>query len=140
MKKVFSVILALLVCACMITACAPSKPANDVPVQKRNAEAQSNTDPLVPTGYPDGEIQRPYLYCNGTLYVYCAEVQTDLPQDAELIGEVRSVDNLHLPSEEFAASRLDVGDKVYKTEHLGGLIVEENDRFARFEVCTQPQQ
>ncbi len=65
-----------------------------------------------PTGYPSGTVQREYIFCQGTRYVFsgdCLEKADGLKE----IGAVQKVDNESLPDEEWEASRLTVGQKVY---------------------------
>ena len=68
-----------------------------------------------PTGYPDGDVQRPFLYCCQTLYVYQDEqlYPGDLPANCRRIGTVAAVDNTVLPSGDFAAAHLDAGTELY---------------------------
>ena len=69
-----------------------------------------------PTGYPSGNIQRPYLYCKGELYSSLGEVWHDRSSLTE-IGIVRKVDNEDFPDEEWEASHLSPGQRVFmKTE------------------------
>lgn len=77
-------------------------------------EQKSESEQLTPTGYPSGEIQRASVYYNGTLYFYTAE-GTELPlgEGFERVGAITAIDNTEYPSEEFCASRLEVGQEVY---------------------------
>jgi len=67
-----------------------------------------------PTGYPNGEIQIPHLFYAGKVYIYTDQTTTKgLPDGYEKVGAVESIDNKHLPSKDFMASRLCLGQEVY---------------------------
>ena len=67
-----------------------------------------------PTGYPSGTIQRPYLFVGGTRYVYTG-ILLEVKEDYYFteIGIVQKVDNENLPDEEWEASRLEKGQRVF---------------------------
>ncbi len=88
---------------------------------------------MAPTGYPEGEIQREYVYYDDTLYVYSDSCRASLPENCELAGEVLIVDNMNLPQEDFAAARLAVGDEVYTVTDQELLYVKTGEeRYERF--------
>ncbi len=77
------------------------------------------------TGYPGGTVQMPMLYLNGNLYLfdcYCYGGSGGYYEDSEsfvkernltLIGETKYEQNEEPPTEEYCASRLPVGTKIY---------------------------
>ena len=72
-----------------------------------------------PTGYPADQVQNDCIFYNGT--IYWQGVGAQYSSNMREVGTVRSVDNYHLPSEEFAASHLKVGDKVLILEEANEL-------------------
>ena len=101
---------------------------------------------LVPTGYPSGEVQRPFLVYHGTLYVYADELleHTALPLNCSEIGRIASVDNKNMPQEDFAASRMDVGTVLYSTDeetppHIYADVIwgEAGPKYMIFSICTE---
>ncbi len=72
------------------------------------------------TGYPTGLIQRQYLFYDNKLYVYAYQwitLQNDISSAdsaAEELGNVRKVDNNELPNENFEASQVPLGAKIYR--------------------------
>ena len=95
----------------------------------------ANGEPdVTPTGYPNGEVQRQFLFYNGTLYVFINEGIRALPEGWQEVGTVKSVDNKARPAEEFAATRLEVGMKVFAKEGTDLLYVQEAEHeFGKFE-------
>ena len=96
-------------------------------------QSEENESSIAPTGYPDGEIQRKYVYYDDTLYVYSDRAVKSLPENCELVGKVLSVDNINLPQEDFGAARLVVGDEVYAVTDEELLYVKVGEEwFGRF--------
>lgn len=128
MKKRIPVLLVLALLAALLASCAQEKP-------QAPAEPSGQNVPLAgdPTGYPSGEVQWEFVFYGSTLYVYSDEYLTQLPEDAQEVGAVVSVDNLNLPDTEFEASRLEVGTKIYTRSTSGELIVANGEgRYERF--------
>lgn len=125
MKKKMSLIIVIMAILLLSTACqshiAEFSSTNELSDQKSQAEPSA---PL-PSGYPSGEIQKPYVFYQGTVYAYSlsAAIST-IPEQAELIGKVTKVDNTAIPDEELEASRLEVGDSVYAVNDK--LLVEQD--------------
>ena len=103
---------------------------------------------LAPTGYPSGEVQRPFLYYHDTLYVYVDTLlePTQLPLDPVQIGVIETVDNKNMPETDFAASRMDVGTKLYAAKHEAEnpksiyadvIWGEAGQKLMLFEICTE---
>ena len=78
------------------------------------------------TGHPSGEIQKMYLYVNGTLYeqkssmlVYKDKTEADVVgyENYKYYGDVNEEDNLKLPEKDLCSSRIEVGSKVYINEN-----------------------
>ena len=65
------------------------------------------------TGYPDGTVQRQYLFYHGTRYIYAGEQWKGDPKELTEAGTVLKVDNEHLPDEEGEVSRMSQGEKYY---------------------------
>ena len=59
----------------------------------------SNEETVMPTGYPDGELQKEYIFWNGNLYTYDVVLVKNLPEDAYKIGEVVKEDTINYPDE-----------------------------------------
>ena len=75
-------------------------------------EEQSNTAARTPTGYAKGEVQWPYLYWDGKLWEKIPDLKS-LPSDAKEVGSVKAVDNFRIPSEEFQATHIENGARIY---------------------------
>ena len=68
---------------------------------------------LVPTGFPyEGIISEFLLFYNGTLYLGTG-IRQSLPEEAEFVGKVASIDTENIPDEEFETSYLYVGMDIY---------------------------
>lgn len=106
MKKsflLFMLVVLLLLCACSVPA-----------IEAESSE--SETGVLKPSGYPDGELQKPYLFVEGTRYVYTLTAAfTSLPENVAFVGQVSKIDNIQLPDEELEAARLALGDRIYRS-------------------------
>ena len=73
-----------------------------------------NEKPAVtPTGYPDGEIQVPCFRYDGGVYWHVDVTTKPLPEEYKNVGSINKIDNINLPSEDFAAARLETGMEVY---------------------------
>ena len=80
-----------------------------------------------PTGYPTGELQRTFLYHEGTVYVSMGLVAKEGAGDIHQIGNVRKIDNISMPDEEMEASHLEVGQKVWQGDSAELLFVEAKE-------------
>ena len=87
-----------------------------------------------PTGHPSGEIQREFLFHDGTLFIYEGDYTNNLPTNATEVGKIKRIDNKSVPQEEMVASRLEVGLNVFSIEVEGSknLVVKIND--SRYET------
>ncbi|MBT9778986.1 hypothetical protein GPL15_21140 [Clostridium sp. MCC353] len=90
--------------------------------------------PDTPTGYASDEIDQPQLmYENERYYYSAAGFDQKLPDGYLLVGEVGSVDDKHEPVENFAGSRLEVGQKIYADEtDKDSIYVQYGDGYAEF--------
>ena len=66
-----------------------------------------------PTGYPTGQLQQEFVFYSGNVYVYAVSYVESLPEDYVKVGEILSVDNQNMPSSDFQAANLKVGEAVY---------------------------
>ena len=131
-KKLF--LVTLMIMGVLLAGCAHG---NDV---------SYSTDATMPievmTGYPDGEIQRPYLFYNGTLYQYkfeCRKVPKDKIIEVygyEFVGSVNKTSNVEMPDEEMEASRFSVGAEIYANDT--SIIVYENGFVNEMEKVNTP--
>lgn len=87
-----------------------------------------------PTGHPEGEIQREFLFHDGTLFIYEGDYTKNLPTNATEVGKIKRIDNKSIPQEEMVASRLEAGLNVYSIGSKGSkkLVVKIND--SRYET------
>lgn len=60
--------------------------------------------------------------------------RTGCPEGYELVGSVESVDNRNLPTENFEAVRMDVGQEIYVCENEEAIFVKYTNGYARFEI------
>ena len=83
-----------------------------------------------PTGYPAGEVQRVYFFCNGRLYSTSGGSALDHPESEgyTLLGTVNKTDNTMIPTEEFAAAHLEVGAKIYRADQSGVTLYAETEK------------
>ena len=95
-------------------------PAEDKQAESTTGNPSEDKHVEKTTGYPSGLIQRQYLFYNNKLYVYAYQWIT-LPNDissegtgAEELGNVKKVDNNELPNENFEASQIPLGAKIYR--------------------------
>lgn len=95
----------------------------------------SNEETVMPTGYPDGELQKEYIFWNGNLYTYDVVLVKNLPEDAYKIGEVVKEDTINYPDENLEASHIEVGVAVYAEKSGQYLYVETSDNgYERFSI------
>ena len=82
-----------------------------------------------PTGYPAGEVQRVFLFCDGKLYSTSGGSAMDHPESKgyTLLGTVTKVTNTMIPTEEFAAAHLEVGAKIYRADQGGATLYAETE-------------
>ena len=74
MMKVLKVLLAVCLCALLLSGCGDKETADTVPKSNR-PETQADM-----TGFPSGTVQRECLYVDGTLYLYNGKWSGDLQQ------------------------------------------------------------
>ena len=116
MKKIK--FIALLVLIALLSACG------------KNNDNSITTE--TPTGYPKGEIQTEMIYWNSNLYSVTLSDRIPPHNDLIEIGTVEKIDNENYPDEDFEASRLSVGDIVYKREDDKNLYVKRSDNIYCF--------
>ena len=89
-------------------------PETDAPTEATETETETPEETwLVPTGFPyDGIISEFLLFYNGTLYLGTG-IRQSLPEEAEFVGKVASIDTENIPDEEFETSYLYVGMDIY---------------------------
>ena len=80
-----------------------------------NAEESSMTK--MPTGYPADQVQNACVFFRGNLY--CRGSYCEFSSEMKEVGQVTVVDNYNLPSEDYAAAHLEVGDKILILEAAG---------------------
>lgn len=87
-----------------------------------------------PTGAAGVEVQREFLYHDGTLFIYEGGYTKSLPSYATEVGTIKRIDNQTIPQEEMVASRLEVGLTVFSVNASGAknLVVKVND--SRYET------
>lgn len=105
-----------------------------------NTSTDSSADSTTPalTGYPDGQVQRMFVFVNGTLYVSADEApRSDLPAGFVEIGQV-SVNDVHnVPAEELHAAHIEVGSAVYAADGEDAVYVAETSgKFRKYVICT----
>lgn len=134
-KKTLLLLLAalLILCGMLCLSACQSAQASDgtAPGQTQGTETASTK----PSGFPDGNVQREYVFVNNQLFVYDDDYQETLPSDLELLGTVRQSDGTKLPDSELAAANVSVGASVYGPKGASGdyLYVQISDtRFERF--------
>ncbi len=119
-KKLIMVIC----CSVLVLSACGSKKTTD---STNNAVTTKASQSVVEeeTGHPSGEIQKMYLYVNGTLYeqkssmlVYKDKTEADVAgyENYKYYGDVNEEDNLKLPEKDLCSSRIEVGSKVYVNE------------------------
>lgn len=96
LMKICKLMLTVVMCASILSSCA------------------KHDHVTTPTGYPDGEINRPMVMYNDEIYFFdFTGFNEPLPEGYEFVGSVESIDNLELPLENFEAARLQVGQEIY---------------------------
>ena len=83
------------------------------------ADTDESSKTVTPTGYPKGQIQNDCVFYAGK--VWFQGTVSRRTSSMKEVGEVKSVDDCHLPSEDFAACHLKVGDKILVLEEGGKL-------------------
>lgn len=92
-----------------------------------DSEQNSQTIVITPTGYPADQVQNDCVFYDGVIWFH--GWGSNLTSSMEEVGKIESVDNYHLPTNEFAASHLRLGDKVFVLEEDGKmrLFVQRTD-------------
>lgn len=105
----------------LITACPSCATAKDT--EKGAAESVSTTDVdgKGPTGLPNGMIDRPQIWIDGTLYYYHFDGEIYLlPEDFEKIGTILEVNDFTVPDKDFCAASgglgLTSGQEIWASE------------------------
>lgn len=115
--KICKLMLTVVMCACILSSCAKHDHA------------------ATPTGVPRGEIWQPQLMYDDVIYYYFATgFNEPLPEGYELVGSVESVDNRNLPTENFEAVRMSVGQEIYACESEEAIFIQFTNGYARFET------
>ena len=109
-----------------------------------SSESSAETDSSEsPTGYSSGRLQREFLYYKGTVYVYAASYVKTLPDHYLKVGEILSVDNENMPTSDFQAANLEIGEEVYTFEgsetatDMYIIVKRSEDRFEKFVVYSR---
>ena len=134
MKRIFILILIVSLASGLLLGCAGPKTPETEP--GKSTSGKEATDPVkspedetfeVPTGLPyQGKVMESCLFYAGTLFTSAGMLET-LPEGAELIGRIKTLSLEELPDEEFEASQLYVGMKVYMPKGGNALIAEYDD-------------
>ncbi len=70
---------------------------------------------------------------DGALYLYSANgFDVPLPEGFVLVGSVQSVDNTNVPTQDFAGSLVEVGQKLYASPEESSIYLEYSDGFGEF--------
>ncbi|MBP5294947.1 MAG: hypothetical protein J6Y95_04425 [Lachnospiraceae bacterium] len=134
MKRILILVLIISLAAGLLSGCAGPKTPETEPLEITSEKEA--TDPVkspedetfeVPTGLPyQGKVMESCLFHDGTLFTPAGMLKT-LPKGAEAIGRIRTLSLEELPDEEFEASQLYVGMKVYLPKGGNALIAEYDD-------------
>ncbi len=88
------------------------------------------TSPLAPTGYPEGEVQRIFLFYRDKLWVPLDEdgsICEEVPGGYSEAATVQNEDNTIIPEKELSAAHLPVGTRIYaKAEDPEHIYVDES--------------
>ncbi len=107
-KRMFALLLAgvMLCCALALGSCGKSQPdpAETAPESEGTGE---------PTGYPEGNVQREYVFADGRLFVYGDAFETALPGGLRLLGTVQISDGTRVPDVDLAAANVPLGAEIY---------------------------
>ena len=134
MKKLVGIVLCcVLVCSMLFMYGCTKKAASGSGEAGTTAVAEGDVQ-QPSTGYASDELQQIYLSCNDELYVYADKFGVATSVDElekayegyEYAGDITSISNKAMPSEQLQASHVAVGDKVY-TKGKDVIIYEVND-------------
>lgn len=90
------------------------------------------------TGVLRGEIWQKQIMYNDVIYYYLdTGFSEPLPEGYELVGSVESVDKRNVPSGNFEAVRLEVGQEIYACESEEAIFVKYTNGYARFEASEE---
>ena len=93
-----------------------------------------------PTGYPVEQLQREFVFFNGKVYVYADSCLASLPEHYVKVGVVQSVDNVNLPTSDYQAAHLEIGNEIYTfkgtetSTDMYIIVKRSHDRFEKFVV------
>lgn len=92
------------------------------------------SDNASPTGHASNEIDQPQIMYKDCIFYYWATgFDEKLPDSYVCVGSIEKVDNENPPSENFAGSRVDVGQKIYADDKVSDTVyVEYENGYARF--------
>ena len=123
---------------------APTEPSETVsPTTEPPETIAPASEAEMPTGYPSGEIQMPFLFHDGALYYCDGRHRTDKPDpEWKPAGTVTAEDNIKLPEEEGTAARIAAGTPLFRkdgediiwyqwTEYYYGLVPYREDPSAQ---------
>ena len=132
MMKVLKVLLAVCLCALLLSGCGDKETADTVPKSNR-PETQADM-----TGFPSGTVQRECLYVDGTLYLYNGKWSGDLQQAGyTYYVKVAREDVYRIPDTDLTAAWVDVGCKVYVgTAACDSILVETGGTLYRYTAGT----
>lgn len=109
-KKIFTIIF-LVMGLLSLSACS----------SENNADTANTSETTEgETGYPSGEVQRPYLVYEGELYQHTFEnrkiskdkISEEYP-GYEYVASIEKISNKEMPDEELEASRFSEGTEIY---------------------------
>ena len=155
MKKLF-IVLMVMVSVLTFVACAKKKSnagsVETTPVETTTekvseiettvGENETTNSIIVPTGFPSGEVQREFLFYNGTLYVYGYEYYIDVNEEEisnkwdgyKYVGKVEKTSDTKTPNEEFEAAHLNIGASIYANAADDSKIIVFDKEVKMFEV------
>ena len=144
MKKIIP-FAASIVCIFFLTACTATtlnssdsyddKSEDEATVSEENLfeSAKENAEIITPTGYQDGQVQRPCVFYNGKLYVEQdggRRERTALKGTLTEVAKVKSNDNYKVPSEELVAAQMKEGTAILLySEGENRLFIDINDEY-----------
>lgn len=90
-----------------------------------------------PTGREEGNIQKEYVYYNGTLYEYSRLLSSltkenigEIYSEYVSVGKIQNMVNTEVPSVEYQAANYDVGSEIYaNADDNSKIIVDLGDSF-----------
>lgn len=108
-------VAAILVMVMITVGCNSKKTSEDA---SKEAKAVEETTTVPPTGYPDGWVQNPYVCASDRLYLFTDDYVKELPGGFVYAGDVSEILTTELPTENFEATCLEEGYKIYLNEDV----------------------